>query len=126
MALITTITNQASVNYGGADINSNHVVTTLLLPPTLLKTVDKLLASIGESLTYTIVITNVGLTTLTDLPFSDVIPAGADYIESSFTVNGSPETPTITDDTLSFTIPSISALGLATLSFQVEVVGGEE
>lgn len=125
MALINNIENQAEVLYDGVPVQSNTVSTILLLPPTLLKTVDKLIASIGDELTYTIVITNVALQALTNLPFSDVIPAGTEYVNASFTVNGTPQTPTIASGTLSYTIPNIGILGVATITFRVLVVGGE-
>ena len=51
MALINKLDNTASVTYGGNPINSNAVSTVLLLAPTLLKAVDKLTASIGDTLT---------------------------------------------------------------------------
>lgn len=125
MAIINSIENSASISYGGSTINSNTVTTILLLPPLIVKAVDKLLASIGEDLTYTITITNVGLSSITNLPFSDVIPEGSEYVTGSFTVNGTSATPTITGSTLSYTIPTVGILGTATITFQVEVVGGE-
>ena len=125
MALINSINNSASITYGEDVIESNTVATVLLLPPTILKSVDKLIASIGEVLTYTILITNVALNALTDLPFADEIPEGAEYVEDSFKLNSSVVTPTITDNTLHYTIPTIGSLGTATISFQVEIVGGE-
>lgn len=124
MALINKIDNTASVTYGGSPINSNSVSTVLLLAPTLLKAVDKLTASIGDTLTYTITITNVGLNPITNLPFTDVIPTGASYVTDSFTVNGTEATPTLTNNTLTYTIPNIASLGTASLQFQVKVIGG--
>lgn len=125
MAIINIIENTASVVYNGDTITSLPAVTTLLLPPLIVKTVDKLIASVGETLTYTILITNVALGAITSLPFTDQIPPGAEYVDETFTLNGSPATPTLTNDTLSFTIPNIGTLGIATITFQVEVVGGE-
>lgn len=125
MALINNIQNTASITYGGDVIESNTTSTLLLLPPTLLKTVDKLIASIGEVLTYTVVITNVAIGAITNLPFADEIPAGTEYVEDSFKLNSSAVTPTITDNTLNYTIPNIGTLGIATITFQVEIVGGE-
>lgn len=124
MALINKLDNTASVTYGGNPINSNSVSTVLLLAPTLLKAVDKLVASIGETLTYTVTITNVALNPLTNLPFSDVLPAGATFVADSFEVNGTAATPTITNNTLTYTIPNIAGLGTATIQFQVKAVGG--
>ncbi len=125
MAIINRIENTASVTFDGAPVNSNSVETLLLLAPTVLKVVDKLTASLGEALTYTVTVTNVGLTEIIDLPFTDILPAGTIYVEDSFTVNSSAATPDLTGNTLTYTVPSIAALGTAVIGFQVEVVGGD-
>lgn len=124
MAIINKLENIASLSYGGTTINSNPVDTLLLLAPTIVKTVDKLTASIGDTLTYTIVITNVGLSPIDKLPLTDVLPAGSTFVSGSFTVNGTVATPTLTANTLTYTIPSIDALGVTTITFQTKVVGG--
>ena len=124
MALINKLDNTASITYNGSTVNSNTVSTLLLVAPTLLKAVDKLTASIGETLTYTVTITNVGLSALTNLPFTDTIPTGATDVANSFQLNGSTASPVVTGSTLTFTIPTIASLGTATLQFQVKVVGG--
>lgn len=124
MAIINTLSNSASVTYGGSPVNSNTVVTALLLAPTVVKAVDKLTASIGDTLTYTVTVTNLSTTPLTNLPFSDALPAGSTYVTDSFKVNATAATPTVTGNTLTYTIPTIAALGSAVLQFQVKVVGG--
>lgn len=124
MALINKIDNTSSLTYGGSTITSNTVSTLLLLPPTLLKTVDKLTANINDTLTYTITITNPTLSDMTNLPFTDTIANGASYVTGSFKVNGTAATPTITGSKLTYTVPTVSALGSTTIIFQVTVVGG--
>ena len=124
MALINKLENISSITYGGTTINSNPVDTLLLLAPTITKAVDKLTASIGDILTYTVTITNISLSAVNNLPFTDAIPAGASFVNNSFTVNGAAVTPTLTSNTLNYTIPSIPALGAAILQFQVKVEGG--
>ncbi len=124
MAVINKLDNIASILFEGDTVNSNPVETILSLAPTIVKAVDKLTASIGDILTYTITITSVSLGTITNLPFTDVIPAGATYVANSFTVNTTPETPTLAGNTLTYTIPTIIGLAVATIQFQVEVVGG--
>lgn len=124
MAVINKLSNTSSISYGGSTINSNAVDTVLLLAPTILKAVDKLTASIGDTLTYTVTIANVGLSAITNLPFTDALPAGSAYVTGSFTVNGTAATPTVTANTLTYTIPTIAALGSASIQFQVKVVGG--
>lgn len=124
MALINKIDNAASIVYDGATITSNTVETLLSLPPTIVKVVDKLTAKVGDTLVYTITVTNVALSAITNVPFTDSIADGATYVTDSFKVNGTAATPTVTNKTLTYTIPSITALGIATIQFQVTVVGG--
>ncbi len=126
MAIINKIENVASIDYNGTTINSLPAETLLLVLPTILKIVDKAVADIGDTLTYTITVGNVGLTSITNLPFSDEIPEGAEYIDGSFKVNGSTVTPTFSNDTLTYTISSVPPLGVTTIQFQVQVVGGED
>lgn len=124
MALINKIDNFASITFGGSPINSNTVSTVLLLAPTIVKAVDKVVASIGDTLTYTITITNIAIGPITNLPFSDVIPTGSTYITDSFSVAGTSVTPTISSNTISYTIPSIAAAGSVNVVFKVKIVGG--
>lgn len=124
MALINKVDNAASITYGGNTITSNTVTTLLLLAPTLIKAVDKLNANVGDSLTYTITITNPSLSAMNNLPFTDTLAAGITFTAGSFTLNGTAATPTLNDSTLTYTIPSIPSLGTATLQFKVSVTGG--
>ena len=124
MAIINKLDNLASITYGGNTMNSNTVSTLLLLAPTILKAVDKPAASIGDTLTYTITISNLALSALTNLPLTDTIADGAVYQPDSFRVNGTAATPTITNNTLTYTIPTIPAVGTAVITFQVLVKGG--
>ena len=123
MATINRISNVASIEYGGKTINSLPAETLLLLAPTILKVVDKPIAAIGETLTYTITIANIAVGAITSIPFKDTIPAGSTYVPDSFKVNNTAATPTITDGLMSHTIPSIAGLGTATITFQVKVIG---
>lgn len=124
MSAINKLDNSSSIKYNGNTIESLPVETLLLVLPTITKTVDKRIASINDILTYTATITNVGLTTITNIPFKDVLPVGSEFITGSFKENGSQVTPELKDSTLYYIIPSISALGVVTLTFQVTVVGG--
>lgn len=124
MALINKIDNSSSIVYGGQTIKSNTVETLLALAPTIVKAVDKLTANIGDTLSYTVTITNISLTAINNLAFSDTIQAGATYIDSSFKVDNKVQTPTITGTTLAYTIPTIGPLASSVITFQVTVVGG--
>lgn len=122
---INKLDNTASIVYSGNTIKSNTVETLLLLAPTIVKAVDKLTASIGEKLVYTVTVTNVALSAITNLAFTDIIPTGSNYVEGSFKVNSASATPQINGSTLTYTIPNIAALGTAIIQFEVTVVGGE-
>ena len=89
MAIINKINNIASIEYGGKTISSLPVETLLLLAPTIVKLVDKPIAAIGETLTYTVTIVNIAIGSITNLPFTDAIPAGSTYVPDSFKVNNS-------------------------------------
>lgn len=125
MAIINKVENVASITYNGNTINSLPSETLLLVLPTIINTADKAITDIGDIVTYTITIANLGLTSITNLPFSDVIPEGCEYEEDSFKLNGSTVAPTFEDDTLSYIIPSVSPLGTVSIEFQVLVIGGE-
>lgn len=124
MALINKLDNAASVLFDGVPVVSNTVETLLSLPPTILKAVDKLTASINDVLTYTVTITNVSALTISNLPFTDILPEGVTYQQDSFTVNGAAATPTVTGNTLDYTIPSVGFLVPTTVQFKALVVGG--
>lgn len=123
MAVINKINNTASIEYGGKTISSLPVETVLLLAPTIVKLVDKPIAAIGETLTYTITIANIAIGPITNLPFTDSIPAGSTYVPDSFKVNNTAVAPTITAGVLTHTIPTIAGLGTTTITFQVKIVG---
>lgn len=125
MALINELSNTASVTYDGQTVQSNAAQTLLALPPAVTKAVDQASAKVGDTLTYTVTVANVSLIALTDLPFTDTLPAGSAYVADSFTVDGTAATPAVTGNTLTYTIPNIDASATATIQFRVTVEGGE-
>ncbi len=125
MALINKISNVANITFGGETIYSLPADTLLILAPSIVKTVDKPIANLEDILTYTVLITNLSLSPITNLPFADPIPEGSTYVEGSFKVNGTTVVPVITGDTLTYTIPTISILGVCSIQFQVEANGGD-
>ena len=125
MAAINRLDNTASIIFDGDTINSNTTETLLLIAPTITKTVSSPTASIGDILTYTVTLTSLSLLTISNLVFTDIIPAGASYVANSFTVNAVTATPVVTGNTLTYTIPTILGLAIAVISFNVEVIGGD-
>lgn len=124
MAVINKLINLASVLYDGKEIDSNAAETNLLLAPLIAKAVDQNVASIGDILTYTVKLTNEGLIAITDLPLTDILPAGSTYLADSFTVDQTAATPVLTGNTLTYTIPTLAPEAVTTVSYQVTVVGG--
>ncbi|MGL6108170.1 beta strand repeat-containing protein, partial [Romboutsia sp.] len=102
--------------------NSNTVTTTILGAVSLTSTkISKPYANIGDVLTYTIPITNIGNTTAINILFIDTIPNGTTFVTNSLrqdatAVSGSPNPPGIT---LSNPIGRSST---STLTFQVRVI----
>ncbi|MCX7951755.1 MAG: DUF3794 domain-containing protein [Clostridiales bacterium] len=72
-------------------INSNQVTTKIEVADLdVLKTVDKAFAEVGDTLTYTITIRNLGTVAANDVLFTDVPPNGTSFIAGSVTINGVP------------------------------------
>lgn len=128
MAIINELINTASVVFDGVTLPSNPVTTLLQLPPTIVKSVNVTLgAKVGDTLTYTVVITNLNLSAITNLAFTDPLPEGCEFVPGSFKVNNVAATPGYDEETrtITHTIASIAALGVVTVTFQGEVIGGE-
>jgi len=125
MPVITSLNNTANISYNGNTITSNSVETNLLLDPTITKSVDKDVASIGDVVTYTVTITNPSEVEISNVVFSDLLPAGVTYVDGSFKFNGSSVTPTVSGNSLTYAISSVSAMGSVVLEFQATIVGGE-
>lgn len=93
-----TLVNQGSISYtfqppDGRTISGSALSNTLSIPVTtpnvsVIKTANVTDTSVGETITYTSVITNNGLTTLQNIVFTDASPAGTNFIAGSFTVDG--------------------------------------
>lgn len=69
------------------------VDNTLSIPVTtpnvsVTKTANVTDTSLGETITYTSVITNNGLSTLQNIVFTDASPAGTSFVAGSFTIEG--------------------------------------
>ncbi|NVL73095.1 DUF11 domain-containing protein, partial [Escherichia coli] len=71
---------------------SNTTVVTIPLPPpgevTATKTVDVAAGAVGDVLTYTVLISNVGIIPVTAVFFHAVIPEGTPFVEGSVPIGG--------------------------------------
>ncbi|MEW4282301.1 DUF7507 domain-containing protein [Priestia koreensis] len=82
------------------------------------KTVDQAFAEVGDTLTYTIVLTNTSTFTLTNVIFTDTDPAGTTFVPGSVTING---TPNAGNPNNGIPLAPLAPGGIVTVSYQVNV-----
>ncbi len=85
------------------------------------KTVDKPVTVLGDTLTYNVVVENIGTANADNVVFFDPAPAGTSFIANSFTINGAPQAGA--DPNVGISLGTV-APGLAnakTVTFQVRV-----
>lgn len=93
------VTNYATINFEylvdpkqspvNKSTTSNTVTTNIALGSlSVTKTVNKAYATIGDILTYTVVVTNIGNINATNVQFLDATPINAIFVAGSVTVNG--------------------------------------
>lgn len=116
----TPITNLATVTMPGGTSGITNIVQTKVSHAFVssLKTVDKANANIGDTLTYTIVLSNNGNVAANNVVITDPIPAGTTYVAGSLT-GTVPFTGTLATG-LALTAP-IPAGGSATINYKVKV-----
>ncbi|MGL5327847.1 MAG: hypothetical protein ACRDD7_01175 [Peptostreptococcaceae bacterium] len=81
------------------------------------KTVDKSIAKLGDTLSYTIVLNNTGTSTAQTVHFTDTIPVGTVFNNGSVSINGVNQ-PTLNPGT-GFNIANISPGTTTTITFTV-------
>lgn len=107
----TTFNGLATSNSAGTQINLADINGT--------KSVNKLFTDIGETLTYSIALANIGNIPATNVIYTDPIPSGTTFIPNSVTVNG--VTQAGANPATGISIGSIAANSTTTISFQVFV-----
>lgn len=124
------IANSASASYTfiadpnapivSRNVTSNTVFTTINTATILsLKQVDKSFSRIGDTLTYTVTLTNNGNSSAQNVIFSDTMPSGTTFIANSFSINGVSQSGA--DPSNGVNIGPITAGSTVTVSFQVNV-----
>ena len=83
------------------------------------KQADKQIVKSGDTLTYTLTISNNGELTNTDLVLTDPIPAGTGFVEDSLTINGTPKLGT--NPASGINLDDLPANETITITFQVQV-----
>lgn len=83
------------------------------------KSVDKTVAVKGEILTYTTIVTNTGSLPLEDTLFTDAIPAGTTFVQSSVFVDGINHVAF--DPAIGFSLGTLIPNQVVTVEFKVQV-----
>jgi len=84
------IVNSVMVTYGRTLTDTPSTLVGILLPRlTASKSSDKETATVGENVTFTILVTNVGNGTAYGTMVTDLLPSNLGYIAGSSTLNGS-------------------------------------
>lgn len=91
--VVSPIINTASITFTGAGSTKTQTTNTTsidIVNPnmTVAKSVDKSLAQVGDTLTYTTVVTNTGDVPINNLIFSDPPPANTTYNGTGVTIDG--------------------------------------
>ncbi|USL20752.1 DUF7507 domain-containing protein [Bacillus paranthracis] len=107
----TTFNGLATSNSAGTQVNLADINGT--------KSVNKLFTDIGETLTYSIALANIGNIAATNVIYTDPIPSGTTFVPGSVTVNG--VTQTGANPATGISIGAIAANSTTTVSFQVLV-----
>ncbi|UOY92232.1 cell surface protein [Ectobacillus sp. JY-23] len=126
------IPNQAQVSYDfvvdparapvAATTSSNTVFVTVNNANVQgVKSVDKAFATIGDTVTYSFVLTNTGNVSANNITLTDSIPAGLAFVPNSVTINGT--TQPAASPSVGISVPSILGGATATVSFQAVVTG---
>ncbi|MBD8497571.1 DUF11 domain-containing protein [Paenibacillus arenosi] len=119
-----SIDNTASASFSlgsySATVPSNPVsVPVYEARIAALKSASRSVATVGDTVQYTIVVSNTGNTAATAV-FTDATPVGSVFIPGSVTINGAAQ-PSANPNT-GFAIGTIGASGSVTVAFQINIV----
>lgn len=101
--------------------SDSNFVAVFIIAPLLQneKSVDKAVATQGEELTYTSIITNRGNLPISNLQFIDPIPIGTSFIQGSVQVNGTPQP--LYNPATGFPLPNLIPGQSVTVAFRVKI-----
>jgi uncharacterized repeat protein (TIGR01451 family) len=99
----TSTTIQLATSGDGFAPQGVSFATDLFAPSLrVVKAVDRTQAELGDVLTYTVAVSNVGLDAATNVTLRDAIPAGTTYVPGSLAIDGAGKTDAAGDDTAEF------------------------
>lgn len=114
------IPNTATASYtNGTPVDSNTVNTVVPAPViTVDKSVDKTAAKLGDTLTYTMTVSNPSAFPATGVVLTDPIPSGTTFVPGSVTINGAASGD---QPNTGVTIGTLAAGASSVVTFQVKV-----
>lgn len=116
------IVDPAQPPINGTPVISNTVLTQINdVIISAVKTVDKSYADVGDTIVYTVVVSNTGNITATNVNFQDNIPVGTTFVPNSVKFDGVAQNGL--DPQVGFVLPSIASSDNIIISFSVTVDG---
>lgn len=123
------LTDQATAAYSysppdGRTLNGSAASNTLVLPVSLpnvttAKSVNRTATTVGDTVTFTSVLSNSGVAAVTNVVFTDPIPPGSSFVAGSVTVNGVAQPSSVPSAGIS--VGTIAPSSSVTVVFQVLV-----
>lgn len=122
----TTIPNKATMNYnsGGSKSKTSNTVNTFIFQPrvSVLKENNTEAARPGDTITYTLIVTNTGTTPINNTVITDTIPVGTAFLQGSLIVDGVSIPNGTIAPTTGVNIGTVGVNGVRTINFSVTVV----
>lgn len=113
-----TNTAQATSDDASGPFLSNSVTVNVEVV-SFIKSVDKTLAVLGDTIIYTIIINNIGAVLLENPIFTDVVPTCTEFMQNSLAIDGIPQDGT--DPNQGVPLSDINPGDVVTISFEVTV-----
>lgn len=109
-----TLTGTATSNTLTFPVSSPNVAVVKSTPSTA--------AAVGDTVTYSVQVTNSGIAPVNNIQFSDPVPAGASFVTGSVTVNGVAQPAANPAGGISFGTLAPGASATVTFTFRVDAI----
>ena len=122
--MLDSITNRAQIEIEACDetiIVESNEATINKLHLIVVKTAGCNVTAVGHHIDYCVSVKNESGVDLYDLLFKDILDSDTSYVAGSFRVNGTPATPTVVGQTITYLIPEIEDDEEVVICFRVRV-----